>query len=69
MLSLNSITCDTITVQPPLLDTVQELEELIDVYLLGEFLDKEPIMTGIDELRKTLEGSAILASKQHRVKS
>ena len=25
-------------------------------------------MTGIDELRKTLEGSAILASKQHRVK-
>ena len=51
-----------------ILDTVQELEELVDVYLLAEFLDKEPIMTRIDELRKTLEGSAILASKQHRLK-
>ena len=33
-----------------------------------EFLDREPIMTRIDELRNTVVGSAILASKQHRLK-
>ena len=35
----------------------RELEELVDVYLLEEFLEKEPIRIKIDE--------AILKSKQH----
>ena len=39
-------------------DTVLELEELV------EFLEKEPIRTKIDEVRRNLEGSAILKSKQ-----
>ena len=42
------------------LDTVLEFEELVDVYLLEEFLEKEPM--------KKLEGSVILKSKQHRLK-
>ena len=51
------------------LDTVLELEELVDVYLLEEFLEKEPIKIKIDEVRRKLEGSAaILKSKQHRLK-
>ena len=50
------------------LDTVLELEELVDVYLLDEFLEKEPIGIKIDEVRRKLEGSAILKSKQHRLK-
>ena len=48
---------------------VLELEELLDVYLLSEFLEKEPIRNKIDEVRRKLEGSAaILKSKQHRLK-
>ena len=44
------------------LDTVLELEELVDVYLLKEFLEKEPV-------RRKLEGlAAIPKSKQHRLK-
>ena len=51
------------------LNTVLELEELVDVYLLEEFLEKEPIRIKIDEVRRKLEGStAILQSKQHRLK-
>ena len=42
------------------LDTVLELEELVDVYLLEEFLEKEPIAINIDKV--------ILKSKQHRLK-
>ena len=38
-----------------LVDIVQELGELVDVYLLEEFFDGEPIMTKIDELRRKLE--------------
>ena len=49
------------------LDTVLGLEELVDVYLLEEFLEKEPIRIKIDEVRRQLEGSAILKSKQHRL--
>ena len=50
------------------IDTVLELEELVDVYLLEEFLEKEPIMIKIDEVRKTLKGSAaILKSKQNKL--
>ena len=49
-----------------LLDTVLELEELVDVYLLYEFIDSESVLTKIDELRRKLEGSTI-KSKQHRL--
>ena len=35
-----------------ILDTVIELEELVDVYILDEFFDKEPIRTKIDEVRR-----------------
>ena len=41
-----------------LVDIVQELEELIDVYLPEEFLDGEPIMTKIEELRRKVDSSA-----------
>ena len=50
------------------LDTVLELEELVDVYLLEEFLEKEPVRIKIDEVRRNLEGSAIFKSKQHGLK-
>ena len=41
----------------------------MDVYLLKEFLEKEPVRIKIDEVRRKLEGSAaILKSKQHRLK-
>ena len=49
------------------LDTVLELEELVDVYLLREFLERESIRIKIDEVRRKLEGSAILKSKQNRL--
>ena len=49
------------------LGTVLELEELVDVYLLEEFIEKEPIRTKIDEVRRKLEGSPTLKSKQHRL--
>ena len=49
------------------LDTVQELEELVNVYLLEEFLEKGPIRSKIDEVRRKLEDSAIPKSKQHRL--
>ena len=51
------------------LDTALELEELVDVYLLDEFLEKEPIRNKIDEVRRKMEGSAAIhKSKQHRLK-
>ena len=50
------------------LDTVLELEELVDVYLLGKFLEKERIRIKIDEVGRKLESSAIIKSKQHRLK-
>ena len=51
------------------LETVLELEELVDVYLLEEFLEKEPIRITIDEVRRKLEGSAAIPkSKQHILK-
>ena len=41
----------------------------MDVYLLDEFLEKEPIRNKIDEVRRKLEGSAaIIECKQHRLK-
>ena len=45
------------------LHNVVELEELVDVYLLGEFLEKEPTRIKIDEVRRKLECSALLKSK------
>ena len=51
-----------------LVDIVQELVELLDVYLLEEFLDREPIMTKIDELRRKLDSSAAIPkSKQQQL--
>ena len=51
------------------LDTVLELEELVDVYLLKEFLEKESIRIKIDKVRRELEASAAIPkSKQHRLK-
>ena len=47
------------------LDIALELEELMDVYLLGEFLEKEQIGIKINELRRKLKGPAILTCKQH----
>ena len=44
------------------------MEELINIYLLDEFLDGEPIITKINELRRKLDSSAIPKSKQHRLK-
>ena len=51
------------------LDTVLELEELVDVYLPEEFLEKEPIRIKIDEVSRKLEGSAAIPkSNQLRLK-
>ena len=51
------------------LDTVLELEELVDVYLLAEFLEKEPVRIKIDAVRRKLEVSAVIPkSKQHSLK-
>ena len=48
---------------------LSELEELVHVDSLEEFLEKEPIRIKIDEVRRKLEGSAaILKSKEHRLK-
>ena len=43
--------------------TVNAVLELVDVYLLREFLEKELIRIKIDEVRRKMEGSAILKSK------
>ena len=54
------------------LHNVVELEELVDVYLLKEFLEKEPITIKIDEVGRKLEGSAILediVQNRHRVQT
>ena len=45
------------------LDTANELEELIDVYLLDEFIDEEPIITKLDAVGKQLETSSPSISK------
>ena len=48
-------------------DTVLKLEDLLDVYLLEEFVEKEPFGIKIAVARRKLEGSAIFKSKQHRL--
>ena len=48
-----------------ILDTVLELEELVDVYLLDEFIESESVLTKIDELIIKLDSTAIQKSKQH----
>ena len=52
------------------LDTVQELEELIEVHLLDEFIDKEPILEKLNAVRAKLEhsSSSISKVKQLRLK-
>ena len=50
------------------LDIVQELEEVIDVYLLDKFLDGEPIMTSIDEPRIKLDSSAAIPKSKQRLR-
>ena len=48
------------------LDTVLELELLVGVYLLCEFLDGGPISTKIDELRRNLDSSAAIPKSKHQ---
>ena len=49
-------------------DTAQELEELIDAYILDEFIDEESIITKLDAIRARLESSSISKVKQLRLK-
>ena len=50
------------------IDTVNELEELIEIFLTDEFLDGNPIITQINDLRRKLEDSPISKAKQQRLK-
>ena len=50
------------------LDAVLELEGLIEVFLQEEFLENEPILPKLDDIRKKLENSNITKLKQHRLK-
>ena len=54
-------------VDEDVLDTVYDLEELVVVYLLDEFIGSESVLPKIDELGRKLDGSTILKSKQHRL--
>ena len=47
---------------------MQELEELIDIYVLDEFIDNKPIIEKLNAVRKKLEGSNITKVKQLRLK-
>ena len=44
------------------------MEEVIDTYLLDEFIDKEPIITKLDAIRAKLESTSISKVKQLRLK-
>ena len=48
---------------------VLKLVELIDVFLLEEFLDGKPISPMINEVTPRLESSDIAKSSQHRLKT
>ena len=48
---------------------VLKLEELIDVFILEEFLNEKPIIPMINEITRWLENSTIARSKQHRLKT
>ena len=50
------------------MNDVLKLEELIDVFLLEEFLD-EPIIPMINEITRRLENSPIARSKRHWLKT
>ena len=50
------------------IDTVLKLEELIDTLFTDEFLEGNPILPMIDELRAAIENSSITKSKQHRLR-
>ena len=48
------------------MEKVLKLEELIDIFLDDEYLDVQPIIPMIDDLRKNLESSPVSSSK-HRL--
>ena len=49
------------------LDIVLELEELVDVYIVDEFIDSELVLKENDELRRKLDSLAIPKPKQLRL--
>ena len=48
------------------IDDVLQLEKIIDAFLIDDYLEGKPIVPMIDEILKTLEGSARAKSKQQR---
>ena len=50
------------------MEKVLKLEELIDIFLDDEYLDGQPIIPMINDLRKKLESSPVSRTKQHRSK-
>ena len=49
-------------------DAVIQLENLLDVFFIGEFLDGKPVLLMILENINALDGSTIEKSKLHRIK-
>ena len=49
------------------MDDILKLEELIDVFFGGDFIDGEPILPLIEEIMGRLEQSNIAKSSQHRL--
>ena len=50
------------------IDTTLQLEKRIDAFLIGEYLEGNPILPVIIEVVKALLNSVIETSKQHRMK-
>ena len=50
------------------IDTVLQLEELINTFFTDEFLEGNLILPMINELRTAIENSSISKVKQHRLK-
>ena len=48
--------------------TLTKLDELVNSFLVDEFLKGEPLLPMIEDLMRELESSHILRSKQHRLK-
>ena len=48
--------------------TLTKLDELVNSFLVDEFLEGEPLLPMIEDLMRELESSHILRSKQHRLK-
>ena len=47
---------------------VLQLEKLVDAFLIDDYLEGKPIFPVMDEIMKTLEGSALPKSKPQRLK-